>query len=299
MNKEGNRLLHWLPRISAALRKKITPELEALIEAYFQAAYGEFYGHLGSGTSKGSTSSQAASPAAGADKIPSTQFSMPAVEPPSPARMEQAAAPAGARGAQEQAGSSHAVADTAKAPPPRAASESDRIEIERLLKELDTAKTIGRMYRKLIRTQPGRCVRNAQALLEEVNHLFRATAACLLVKLPHAHGITIHAQAGKPLVWGEGGKEGFPVSTSVVSEVIRTRKPVKSDLGSAPATESMIMNAIEAVAAAPVFSNGEIIAVLYVDRREGLQPFDVHEMRALEKVCRVFEEFPDLTLGLA
>jgi hypothetical protein len=299
MNKEGNRLLHWLPRISAALRKKITPELEALIGAYFQAAYGEFYGHLGSGTSKGPTSSQAASPAAGADKIPSTQFSMPAVEPPPPARTEPAGSPRSAHAAGEQGASLHAVTDTAKAPPPRAASESDRIEIERLLTELDTAETIGRMYRKLVHTQPSRCVRNAQALLEEINHLFRATAACLLMKVPHAHGITIHAQAGKPLVWGEGGKEGFPISTSIVSEVIRTGKPVKSDLGSGPATESMMMNAIEAVAAAPVFSNGEIIAVLYVDRREGLQPFDVHEMRALEKVCRVFEEFPDLTLGLA
>jgi GAF domain-containing protein len=166
------------------------------------------------------------------------------------------------------------------------------------LKELDVAETLSRMYKRLVRATSSRCVRNAQGLLEEINRLFRATASCLLVKVPHAHGITIHAQAGKPLIWGEGGKEGFPVSTSIVAEAIRSRKPVKSDQASAPATESMIMHRIEAVAAAPVLFNGEIVAILYVDRREGLQPFDVNDMRALEKVSKVFEEFPDLTLGL-
>ncbi len=310
MNNEGNRLLHWMPKISEALRKKVPSELLSFLKPYFDEAYSEFYGHLGESVSPGEQSPptqripaiQFPSPPSSSSSQPSIQsvgFRLdqgqkekedketkpPAFSPPSgPDRVKLTARPA--------------AADTVKAAPPQAASDSDRIEIERLLKDLDAAEAVARMYRRLVRAQSSRCVRNAQGILEEVNRLFRATASCLLVKVPHAHGITIHAQAGKPLVWGEGGKEGFPVSTSVVAEVIKTKKPAKVDQGIAPASESMILHHIEAVAAAPVFFNGEIVAIVYVDRREGLQPFDMNDMRALEKVAKVFEEFPDLTLGL-
>ncbi len=293
-NKEGNRLLHWMPKIAEALRRRITPNLEQLVREYFPSAYAEFYGHLGSSSAEFKSPSVPT-----ADKIPSIKFSPPAQEasgevPP----LKLAPGPQKSDGKKVQPPTPPTPADMAKAAPPQAASESDQVEIQRLLKELDTTETVARMYRKLVRAQASRCVRNAQALLEEVNRLFRATASCLLVKVPRAHGITIHAQAGKELIWGEHGRAGFPVSTSIVAEVIRTRKAVNSDIASAPATESMIMHSIEAVAAAPVFFNNEIVAVLYVDRRESLQPFDVNDLRALEKITKVFEEFPDLTLGL-
>ena len=302
MNKEGNRLLHWLPKICEAIRPKVSNELIALLHPYFVEAYLEFYGHLGSGGSS-VLSSPTAEPKE--DQIPSIRFSpaqpspKPATENPptkKPEQVERVEPHKDALSAQPQ--EAIKPADTVKAAPPQAASESDRIEIERLLKELNTADTLARMYRRLIRTTSSRCVRNAQLLLEEVNKLFRATAACILVKVPHGHGITIHAQAGKPLIWGEHGKDGFPVSTSIVADVIRSRKAVRSDQASAPATDSMILHRIEAVAAAPILFNGEIVGILYVDRREGLQPFDINDMRALEKITKVFEEYPDLTLGL-
>lgn len=306
MNKEGNRLLHWMPKICEAVRPKLSNDVIELIGPLFEEAYAEFYGHLGSSVANPAQAPQAPV----ADRIPSIQFSpgvqparpeaKPAPPPPPPKFEPRPSRPEDPKERPELPTFQPPpiVADTVKAAPPQAASDSDRIEIERLLKELDVAETLSRMYKRLVRATSSRCVRNAQGLLEEINRLFRATASCLLVKVPHAHGITIHAQAGKPLIWGEGGKEGFPVSTSIVAEAIRSRKPVKSDQASAPATESMIMHRIEAVAAAPVLFNGEIVAILYVDRREGLQPFDVNDMRALEKVSKVFEEFPDLTLGL-
>lgn len=297
MNKEGNRLLHWMPKIVEALRPKVPRELVELVRTPFELAYEEYFGHLGS--------SAADRPSASAipDRIPSIQFRPVAREnqdvqgeasPPreSPPLVKSTPPVAPIKICPET------IADSVRAEPPKATTESDQIEIQRLLKESDAAEALARMYKKLVRAQSSRCVRNAEALLEEVVRLFRATAACILVKVPHARGITIHAQSGKRLVWGEGGKDGFPVSTSVVAEVIRTRQAARSDLSSAPATESMIFHNIEAVAAAPIFSDGEIVGILYVDRREGLQPFDVHDVRILERLAKVFEEFPDLTLGL-
>ncbi|MCX7625414.1 MAG: GAF domain-containing protein [Candidatus Sumerlaeaceae bacterium] len=310
MNKEGNRLLHWMPKISEAVRLKVSNDLLAILQPLFEEAYLEFYGHLGSST-RGAAPPLTSDSAT--DRIPSVRFSPEMAAPPPPSAVPTPPPPSqpvqSFPKSQTQKEPSPPVeekirlapiktADTVKAAPPQAASESDRVEIERVLKELDTAETLARMYKRLIRASTSRCIRNAQGLLEEANKLFRASAACILVKVPHAHGITIHAQAGKPLVWGEGGKEGFPVSTSVVAEVIRSRRAVKSDQASTPATESMILHRIEAVAAAPIFFNGEIVGILYVDRREGLHPFDKNDLRALEKLAKVFEEFPDLTLGL-
>lgn len=310
MNKEGNRLLHWMPKICEAVRFKVSDDLLSLVQPLFEEAYLEFYGHLGS-SGRGAPSTIPMD--SGTDRIPSIKFSPEIVtRPPTAAPSLQTAPPFSSQPISEPVAKKAPsapveekiplapakTADTVKAAPPQAASESDRVEIERVLKELDTAETLARMYKRLIRATSSRCVRNAQGLLEEINKLFRATAACILVKVPHAHGITIHAQAGKSLVWGEGGKEGFPVSTSVVAEAIRSRKPVRSDQATAPATESMILHRIEAVAAAPIFFNGEIVGILYVDRREGLLPFDKNDLRALEKLAKVFEEFPDLTLGL-
>jgi hypothetical protein len=307
MNKEGNRLLHWMPRIAATLHRKTSSDLVSLLKPLFEDAYAEFYGHLAESTSPRSV----AEPALPADRIPAIQF--PAEQPPlaSKSSMESVKFPAAIplqepktapapppTGDRVMVPGEQPAADMVRAAPPKAVSDSDRIEIERLLKEVEASESVARMYRKLVRAQSSRCVRNAQALLEEVNRLFGATASCLLVKVPHAHGVTIHAQAGKPLIWGQGGREGFPVSTSVVAEVVKTKKAAKADQGSSPASESMILHSIEAVAAAPVFFNGEIVAIVYVDRREGLCPFDLNDMRALERVAKVFEEFPDLTLGL-
>lgn len=303
MNKEGNRLLHWLPRISEVLRAKLSPEVLEILAAPFAEAYAEFYGALGSSKQEvvNVSSSQTA-------RIPSIQFSAqqktreepPALKLQNEQRdhIDDSAEPK-AEPKKDNIVPFHVkAADSVRAPLPKAASEWDQHEIERLGKELEAAETLARMYRRLIRAQPSRCVRNSEGILEEINKLFRATATCILVKVPHGHGVTIHAQAGKKLVWGEGGKDGFAISNSIVADVIRNRKAAVSNTSSNDPSESMILHGIESVAAAPVFFNNEIVGILYVDRREGIQPFSPDDVRILEKLAKVFEEFPDLTLGL-
>src|SRR5262249_5170326 len=47
MNKKGNRLLHWMPRIVEALGAKIQPWAVDEAREGFVAAYEQFYGSLG------------------------------------------------------------------------------------------------------------------------------------------------------------------------------------------------------------------------------------------------------------
>jgi GAF domain-containing protein len=60
----------------------------------------------------------------------------------------------------------------------------------------------------------------------------------------------------------------------------------------------MLAHNIEASAAAPIVIEGEVMAVLYIDRRGGFRPFSAEDCRMLQKVAQPFVDFPDLTLGL-
>ncbi|RMH28929.1 MAG: GAF domain-containing protein [Candidatus Hydrogenedentota bacterium] len=317
MNKEGNRLLHWLPRIVENLSAKVSPELLELLRQAFDLAYSRFYSNVGQGSAQSKAgspstavpSAQSRPPSSPIERIPSISFPAkeassrgelrapkPSQSPPPSSLPSEIGPPTASLPLVGVTGTP--PPDVARAKPPQAVTADDQREVLRLMKDLDAAETVAKMYRKLIKAHPSRCVRNAEGLLEEVQRLFRATATCVLVKVPHGHGVTIHAQAGKKLVWGAEGREGFPVCTSVVADCLRRQKPVATGSEKTAPSESMVLHQIECAAAAPVVLNGNVIGILYVDRREGLSEFDAHDLRALEKVVKVFEEFPDLTLGL-
>lgn len=302
MNKEGNRLLHWMPIISKTLREKVSPEVVAAIQPAYLSAYETFYGRVGKLGEQSPGSDGQAPGQEKTERIPNLQF--PSRTPngesqdgDSPAPAEPAAsAPAGttadrSSGFPKSSGSTWQSRGGAQP----GISQGSIAELQRAV---GVAETRARMYRSLIGASGNRCVRNAEACLEQINDLFHATATCLMVRVAQGDGFTIQANAGKKLSWGEEAG-GFPVSSSVLSGSIQRRGPVSSQFTGADPTESMVMHNIEAAAATPIIIKDEVAAILYVDRREQKQPFNVTDCEMLDRVADVFREFPDLLIGHA
>lgn len=280
-NKEGNRLLHWLPRIVEALAKKVDSQAVEIVQPHFEDAYDQFYRMIMHGN------------AAAQDSPSKREYHTPAPEPPKPTQERPGASTA--RLMAEQA-----PAPARQEPPARPAPQAVGGELG-----LKFAEALARIYKSLIRANPSRCVRNSQTVLEELNSLFEATATCVMVKVPQGHGLSIHAQAGKKLIWGEGrGGEGFAISSSILSacvkarEVIAQTKPAEPRAGGGGLDSSMVAYGIDATAAGPVVVNNDICAIVYLDRRGGKQAFSDAEKQLLARATQVFEQYPDLLLGL-
>ncbi|MBX7244419.1 MAG: GAF domain-containing protein [Candidatus Sumerlaeaceae bacterium] len=331
LNKEGNRLLHWMPKIVEAIATKVPRDVVEQAREAFNEAYAQFYQPIGHGSevsptdklmhggSSGLDSKSSKGPLRMDDKIPSPDFGntppsgLQSVQPPPPPRPK---APEGSvassvdgvdfhpykpRGPQV-APAPTAAPRPAPAPPRPAAKPAASAPAgsdEKLVRARELAEALARMYKALVKANPSRCVRNSEAILEEINKLFQAAATCVMVKVVQGHGLTIHAQAGKKLVWGEDGGQGFPISSSVLGHCIKIREVVTNlQSPSADPTASMVAHKIEATAAAPISVNDEIVGIVYIDRRGGVRPFSDEDAAMLKEVVKIFEEFPDLTLGL-
>ncbi len=303
MNKEGNRLLHWMPKIAECQRQKLDPAVLDLMRDAFDDSYGQFFLRLGSAPDYARPAAKPAGPVTDETRIPSF---------PSALRPEMQAAaqpplnmPAAFRPFRGASPSPEAAVAPAPAPAPLATNVAaglpspvnDR-ELLNLTRALDVSEAVGRMYKSLVGANSSRCVKNAEVLLEEVNKLFQASATCVMVKIPSGTGLTIHAQAGQKLAWGDGGGAGYPVSSSVLGNCIRHRTAVTNEESGGDPTASMIAHKIEATAAAPIVVKDEIVGILYLDRRGGIRPFTDDDCEILVKLAKVFREFPDLTLGL-
>jgi GAF domain-containing protein len=120
-------------------------------------------------------------------------------------------------------------------------------------------------------------------------------------KIPGTSNISIHAQAGQKLTWGEGADgTGFAISSSTISECLRTRAAVSREQAeSGDANTSMVMHNISSSAAVPIIISDEVVGVLYLDRRGGVRPFSDSEKEALTRLAGVFAEFPETTLGIS
>ncbi|MGI8907763.1 MAG: GAF domain-containing protein [Candidatus Sumerlaeaceae bacterium] len=309
MNKEGNRLLHWMPKLVETLGRKVKPEVLDILRPSFEDAYEAFYGRvgkLGEVAPRAVDSERAVTATSqAAERIPSLSF--PAASKPSSTSSTATAAPP--RSAATAAGpfAPAAPVPAPKTPPPawasaptphpRAASSVNAPALDEAVRARDTAETAAKMYRSLIGAISNRCVRNSEVLLDDVNRLFKATATCLMVRAPQGDGFTIHANAGKRLTWGEGGGEGFPVSSTVLTRCLQQRTAVSNEMGSGDPSESMVMHQIEAAAAAPILVKDSIVGILYVDRRANPVPFDQQDCDSLLRLSDVFREFPDLVLG--
>jgi GAF domain-containing protein len=119
-----------------------------------------------------------------------------------------------------------------------------------------------------------------------------------MVKMTGTENMTIYAQAGKKLVWGEEGAEGYAVSKSVVAQCIQQQKVTTSEAAGGDPSMSMAAFNIESTMAGPIMVEGELAGVLYLDRRGGLRPFKELDQRMMPPLLKVFETYPDLTLGL-
>lgn len=325
MNKEGNRLLHWMPQISKCLQAKVDPAVLDVMKAPFEDAYGQFFLRIGTGREfDRSAASTSAEPTADHSRIPSMAFpSRQASGFPAEGSGPQTASAGGAVPPAAQpplggppagfqpfrAGSPEADTPVMASLQPESPTPTNKLagapvavggdqEVLKLTRALEVAEAVARMYKSLVHANSSRCVKNTETLLEEVSRLFQTSATCVMVKIPNGTGLTIHAQAGKKLVWGEGGGEGYPVSSSVLSNCIRQRTVVTNAESGGDPTASMIAHQIDATAAVPIFVKDEIVGILYLDRRGGVRPFTSEECVLLGKISRVFEDFPDLTLGL-
>lgn len=312
MNKEGNRLLHWMPQIAACLQEKTSAEAVEVLRGAFNDSYEQFFLRIGK--------NQEVSPSAALRKLESTgdQSRIPSVpaasrtatpsvpglnissEPPPPV-FKPFRGQAEGHVPTPPPGREPSV-EGPSAPPPKSAAATSapalsNAEVDKLRLELHTAEAMARIYRSLVGASSSRCIKNAEAILEEVKTLFSATATCVMVKLPGGTGLTIHAQAGKRLIWGEGG-EGYPVSSSILGNCIRQRSAVTSAESGGDPTASMIIHQIDSVAAIPIITGEEIVGILYLDRRSGVRPFTQTECDHARRIASVLGEFPDLTLGL-
>ena len=306
-NKEGNRLLHWLPKIIEALQRKVDRSVIEEARPAFEEAYDQFYRKImvtrqDSAQARPSATiteapqmrdvqmsgraQRADSPTREPAPLPGLVTPVPPAAPPPPDPGRQTVAPPRPQ---------HPSEPQTAAPPPAATPAAQDATVAR---ERDFAETLARMYKSLIRANSSRCVRNAQALLEEINQFFGATASCIMVKVTQGHGLTIHAQAGRKLLWGEGGAEGFPISASILSACVRRRAVVTSLGTGGDPSASMMAYQIDSTAAAPLTVNGDICGILYLDRRGGRQHFTAADEAFLARAASVFEEYPDLTMGI-
>lgn len=300
MNKEGNRLLQWMPKIAACLQAKVDPSVVELMRGPFEDAFDQFYLRIGTG--REFDRSGLAKPAAPTDaaRIPGMAFPN-RPDAPAAADTPQPTPFPATPGIPSPAGApNHAPAPTAS--PDKAFKDAQK-ELMRLHKACDGAESLTRIYRGLIRANSSRSITNGEAILKEVQDLFQAAAVCVMVKVPNGHGLTIHAQAGKKLVWGEGGDSGYPVSATVLGTCIKTRAAVTNmEDGREDPTASMVQHDISATAAVPIIvgSDGteEIVGILYLDRRGGSRPFTEDDCDMLVRISQVFRDFSDLTLGL-
>jgi hypothetical protein len=310
MNKEGNRLLHWMPKIIEALEERVSRDAIETCRDAFNHAYNQFYARIGKGreispgkadSPKRPAAPEKPSPAAAKPSPAPARRPKPAPSPvpsPPPAPARAPRSPASRPKPEFQPYMPTPTAPDAEATPgpPDGAPQAD---MTRLLRRKELAETVADIYRSLVRANSSRCVRNSEAILDRINQLLDAAATCIMVKVPRGRGLTIHAQAGQKLVWGEGsGGTGFAVSATVVGHCIRGRKVVTNELSGGDPTASMVFHHIEATVAAPIIVSDEIVGILYVDRRGGLRPFTEEECEMVEVLSGIFEEFPDLTLGL-
>lgn len=287
MNKEGNRLLHWMPKIVETLKRKLSTEVLEVARPGFDAAYDQLFRSIGQGPApvvdKAKQADRERIPMAGGRPaapvideatpvIKPTLRSLPDSLPPIPVR------------------------STGKAPESGGTGGGD---LYRAMRRKDIAEMTARMLKSLIHATPNRCVHNSELILAEINTFYRAAATCLMVKIPHGKGLTIHAQAGTKLTWSESGEgDGFAVSSQILATCIKTREAVIHDGRDAGPSSSMVKHHISTTAAVPIFHNDDIVAILYVDRRDDPQPFTKEDCAELAEISTVFKEFPDLTLGL-
>jgi hypothetical protein len=297
MNKEGNRLLRWLPKIIEATERKVPMDAVEEVRPGFEQAYDQLFRKMGMHESVPSDRLRSVSPGAAPSEARIPKLNFPA--PPAAAAQPPASTPAARGNAPSQPVAKSAPAAVKAAPAPAAPHAAPALgDLQKLVRRRDMAEMMARLYQSLIRAKSNRCVQNSERLLQEINACYHAAATCLMVKVPQGDNLTIHAQAGHKLLWGESESgDGYAISAKILARCMQQREPVMSDSLSEDPTSSMVAHHISATAAVPIIIDREIAGMLYLDRREGVQPFTSEDATELREIVGLFTAYADLTLG--
>jgi hypothetical protein len=137
------------------------------------------------------------------------------------------------------------------------------------------------IYRSLVRTKSSRCVRNATHALEYIVGALGVDAAVLMVRHPGQDGLMMFAQAGEQLVAGSSDQHR-PVRMETIASAMR---------GGGTLVDAGTIGV-------PLKIDGEIVAVLYLDAQQSGRGLGQRERDGAEQLGATLAEFPDLTLGL-
>ena len=301
--REGNRLLSWMPEVGTALRKKVDGGVIYALEYYFDEAFEHFYS--GDLRKDGGEKSQFQVRLEKAVESGQTgEFSIDQLfQAPEPAK----AAPPKPAPAKPQTGPpaeqpisfddrvlSRKKSAEQPAPSARPAAH-DEEEMRKLKRGAQLTKTLAIMYRSLVDTAPADAARNAEALLQHLNQLFRALASCVLVRERGSDSMTPHARAGEPLAWSSAS--GRSISGHLVRECVKRRSVASGVAPDGPGADQDAASRQVYAAAVPLLVNDSIQGVLYLERQCGKEGFRKDHLKMLSRLAQIFEEFPHLTLG--
>lgn len=288
MNMEGNRLLHWLPMMKECLDTKVSAEVINETRRPYIEGFHHYYarfGHLDPNPPEEPVK-EAELPVE--ESVPEENSSFPPVEELH-ARIKTTASGSNSNGVEPVFSGYDTELN-------RRAVKIDNNEDN----ETSAGLALARIYKSLIGAQRERPVINSELVLQEILKFYDATSVCLILPDESGRNHSIHAGAGRSLCVGENETDKLPVSSTVISECISTKKfAVVHNAGNMDPSASLIFNSIESAAAAPIMREGKVGAVLYIDRRDNLNPFTSGELRSLEKFTDVFKEFPDLLLSVS
>ena len=318
MTKEGNRLLSWMALLHKTLRTQVDPAVINCIDIFFDEAFDHFYNR--DARKEGEKSPLQLQ----LDKLDEDdlmgEYTMSQLFVPIPIEKEEEEEPeARHKGLLERVDNEEQQVysfEGVDAAPSRSGadsgSQSDAIssmqltgsvapaaiedkEIDQLKRSDQLAKTMALMYRTLVRSSDDKARQNAQTLLQQIQPLFKTSASCLLVKSQSKPTMSLFAQCGRKLVWGKG--EGRPMSVGLIRDCVKCKTNVAGTSHDEPGGSLADAHVPAYAVATPVSLKEHICAILYLERAKEDGPFDEEEMRMMRRVVRVFQDFPDLTLG--
>lgn len=275
LNMEGNRLLHWMPRIrDAELERVPAPVARECLDSFLEG-YNHYYGQFGHISQPDALREQI-------NTLPEREVA--SVGPPEPRATELSflTPPGGSAAWQRTNGNSQSSTATATLAPSAA---TPAVSTER---PLEAARTLAHIYRSLIGASEQRKVRNSETLLDHIGRFFKAKSVCILTRSSPEAPLKLYANSGTTFCIATNDEGAVTCETAAITETLTTRKPaIARPQGNGNST-------IEAIAV-PLELDNNAIAIVYLlepDAFEGAS--DGADFYHLLEFSKVIREYPDL-----
>ncbi len=285
LNMEGNRLLHWMPRIREVELAQIPNQLVSECVDPFVDAYNHYYGRFGTieepEVLREMANSLPVRDVTGemASIARNTEFSdvtTPASGSALWQRQRNTAAPS------TDSTPTHSSTTLQAAPPVSAPPAADR--------ETEAARMLAHMYRSLIGASDQRKVRNAEGLLETIGRFFSAKSTCILTRASSDAPLRLHANSGTTFCIATDEDGAVTCETEAITKALATGKPAFSQ------PEGNGNTGVEAVAVPLDFSH-ETTAVIYLLEPANFSPAsEGKDVQHIMEFSKVFREYPDLLI---